>query len=101
AVGPLLAVDVALVVGVDVEGHEDLSGVVGPAPEEVVEHLLPGRGVHGGRPGQDPVEVEQAGADAVGKTQHGRTVPETVPAKRRRSAGVLGPEAGADEALLV
>ena len=83
AVGPLLPVDVAVVVGVDVEGHERLAGLVGPPPEVLVEHLLPGGGVDGGRPGQDAVEVEQAGADAVRKTEHGCLLPVHAPGAHR------------------
>ena len=65
AVDAGLAVDVLVVVVVDVEGLERLA-VRSPSAQEVVEHLLPGRGVDAGRLGEHPVEVEQAGPDAVG-----------------------------------
>ena len=59
AVVARLAVDVAPVVGVDVEGDEGFARLGGALLEKLVEQLFPGRGMHARGPGQHPVEVEQ------------------------------------------
>jgi hypothetical protein len=46
------------------------------ADRVVVEHLLPRGGVHARGVGEDPVEVEEAGACHVGKTEHGAQLTE-------------------------
>ena len=69
AVGPRLAVDVAVVVGARVERHERLAGPLGALAQERVEHLLPGAGVDDGGPRDHAVEVEEAGAGAVRQPQ--------------------------------
>ena len=38
--------------------------------EELVEHLLPGGAMNLGRLGENPVEIEQTGTDAIRKTKH-------------------------------
>ena len=48
-------------------GTEWLTGLAGSVRQESVEHLLPGCRVNLRRPGEDPVEIEQAGRDAVGQ----------------------------------
>ena len=72
SVRPRLAVHVLVIVVMDVEWHERRALGLGPLTEEVVEHLLPRRRVHCGGLGQDTVEVEQAGVNAVGETEHRR-----------------------------
>ena len=57
-VGPVLAVDEAVVVGL-----AELGLVGMEALQELVEGALPGGEVHRRRPRQDAVEIEQAGAD--------------------------------------
>src|SRR5664280_3404368 len=66
---PGLAIDVGVVVGHLVEAGEGLTIGIGPCLQVGVEHLLPGGGVDGGRPGQDPVEVEEAGPYPLGQAQ--------------------------------
>ncbi len=65
AVRARLAVDVAPVVLTRVER----AAARVPREQELVEHRLPGNGVHGRRVGEDTVEVEQAQAHAVGQSQ--------------------------------
>ena len=69
AVLALLAVDVLAVVGARVEGHELLAGALGAPSQVVVEHGLPGLGMHAGGVGEHTVEVEQAGTHVFGQTQ--------------------------------
>ena len=71
-----LAVDVLLVVVREHELAKRLTGPAVPASEELVEHLLPRARVDLGGLGQDAVEVEQAGGDAVRQVEHGRKLPE-------------------------
>src|SRR5581483_1799467 len=91
AVRPRLAVDVAVVVLVAVEGDERAARLRRPGPQEVVEHLLPGGGVDGGGLGQDAVEVEQAGADAVREAEHGPVATRYHRGRVKRRAGRPSP----------
>jgi len=70
-----LAVDVGVVVGDGVEGHERLAGALGARPQEPVEHLFPCGGVHGRGRGEYAVHVEQAGTRTVGQPQHAARLP--------------------------
>src|SRR5439155_17685800 len=72
AVGARAAVDVLVVVAMQVEGHEGLAGALGPLAEGLVEHRLPRGGVDSGRVRQHAVEVEEARAHRVGQAEHGR-----------------------------
>src|SRR2546421_373591 len=51
-------------------GRAGPAGLRRPPAQEAVEHLLPGRGVDGGRLGEDAVEVEEAGVDVVREAEH-------------------------------
>ena len=64
-------VDVLVVLAPRVEGDELLARPFRSGAQELVEHLLPGRRVHLRGLGQHPVEIEEAGGDAVGQAEHG------------------------------
>ncbi len=63
------AVDVLVVVGL-LEGDEGLAGAPRTLPQVGVEHLLPGGEVDRRRPGEDPVEVEEARPHRRRKSEH-------------------------------
>src|SRR4051794_32734401 len=64
-----LAVDVLVVVVLAELGRRRV-----PTPQELVEGALPGGLVHLRGLGEDTVEVEEAGSDVVGESQHARHV---------------------------
>jgi hypothetical protein len=55
----LFPVDIASIVGVDVEGDERFVRLGRTSLEKLVEEPPPGRGMYARGPGQDAVEVEQ------------------------------------------
>jgi hypothetical protein len=65
-----LAVNVLVIVAHRVEGDERLACFLSARAQELIEHLLPGGGVHGSRLGQDAIQVEQAAADCIRKSEH-------------------------------
>ena len=74
-VGARLAVDVGVVVVPRVERDERVAGAARALQQVGVEHRLPRGGVDHGRPGQDAVQVEEAGAGPDGKSEHEPSVP--------------------------
>ena len=103
AVAARLAVDVPLVVGLDVERHEGFTATRGTRAQEFIEHAFPGAGVHARGVGQHAVHVEQDGVEAPARNDltariiHARLMLPQRPAKlgrgrhadhsRRRSTG--------------
>src|SRR5207237_8884103 len=64
------AVDVAVVVVVRIEGDERAARTRRARLQEGVEGLLPCLVMHRGRVGEHTVEVEQAGRDLIGQSEH-------------------------------
>src|SRR5215469_11524915 len=77
---PGLPVHVLVVVIDRVEWHERLAGPLGPIPQVAVEHLFPRGGVHLRDLRENTVQVEQAAAGAIRKTEHAPSVRESIPA---------------------
>lgn len=67
-----LTVDVAAIVGVDVERDERLAVVSCALLEEAVEQLLPRGGMHARRPRQHSVEIEQERIPVAREERKGR-----------------------------
>jgi len=63
AISPRLAIDIAVAIRIDLERPGILPGGLHALPEEIIEHLLSRRRTNLRRPGEHPIEIEEAGRE--------------------------------------
>ena len=87
---PLSPFDIRPVVRDTVEWNEMPTGLFAQAKEELIEDLTPGRGVDEAAVSEDPVEIEESGADAGGQPERTRCHRHLRQPRRRPDAGCSG-----------